>query len=355
MHIAFVSRYLTVRRGGHERYLKRLIKGLLDRGCKITAFSSDFDADLYKEKRLERVKVRCCRFPQWFRYLSFNRNARRAVEEKKEAFDVIFTTEYVTFGDVYRAGAGLAKAEIDSYGTLSDRLSLKKYLQWEADKKDIYTEDSSLDKLEEAFSEEVLNYYLNFELFERFGVFPVGSSCHLVENLPYYANDLEILNKHHIRRKGVLPRRRDLKARKKRKVMDVIEGERDLPELTPSKESFAKIVESLHTGKPSRAVVAMSNEGQISNLPQDVVVETWAEVSRNGINPVYSGSVPFPFLGYMQLIIGEQEASVEAGIKGGFQRVVEAMALSPMVQNKDCAEELAERMLSEQEDLLPQF
>ncbi len=125
MHIAIVCRYLTAGRGGHERYLKRLIFALLERGCRMTVFSGDFDSDLACDEALKCVRVPYARFPQWLRYLSFNRNARRAVKGCNGSFDLVFSTEYVTFGDLYRAGAGLERAEIEKSGTAFSRLSIK--------------------------------------------------------------------------------------------------------------------------------------------------------------------------------------------------------------------------------------
>jgi len=95
--------------------------------------------------------------------------------------------------------------------------------------------------------------------------------------------------------------------------------------------------------------------GQISNLPKDVIVETWAEINGSGIFPLMSGDIPGHLTGYMQTVIDEQEASVEAAITGDRSMVVQAMAISPEVQNKDIAEDLADELLEANRELLPQF
>ena len=96
-----------------------------------------------------------------------------------------------------------------------------------------------------------MEYYLNFVLFERFGYFPVGSSNHVAENLPFYCNDLDVMKKYHIRRKGVLPRRQMLNEKKQQEIFDIMNGKKPIPEIQPSSESLADIVESLYTGKAS--------------------------------------------------------------------------------------------------------
>ena len=123
----------------------------------------------------------------------------------------------------------------------------------------------------------------------------------------------------------------------------------------PSYEYFAYIVESLHTNAASKAIVAMPNQGQISNLPKDVVVETWGMVSGSGIHPVLSGEIPSPLSGFMQAIIDEQECTVDAALTGDKRKLLQALFVSPMVQNKDCIEALANKFMESQKEYLPQF
>ncbi len=133
MHLAIVSRYAERARGGHERYLQRLSRGLIERGHQISYFSSCFDEDFEQLTGLTTVQVPLIKFPQPLRYLSFNYFARRAVNRSQAKFDFVFTTEYLTFGDIYRAGAGIQRAEIDAYlgktALLSPKSLVKIYLQ----------------------------------------------------------------------------------------------------------------------------------------------------------------------------------------------------------------------------------
>jgi len=108
-------------------------------------------------------------------------------------------------------------------------------------------------------------------------------------------------------------------------------------------------------GTPCREMVAVANEGQIPNLPRDVVVETWAQVTAGRIRPVHAGGVPDPLLGLMQLIIDEQELAVESALTGDRHKAVQAMTVSPMVHNKDVAEVLTDELLAANKDLLGQF
>jgi len=240
---------------------------------------------------------------------------------------------------------------------IGERLTLKNYIEYEARKGGKPVRTGSIDdRIEEDTAVAgSLSYRLNFELYEIFGVFPVGAAPHVVENLPWYANDPKTLQRHQIRRKGVLPARRDGAKRLRRETIDIVEGRQPLPEPRKSVELVAPVTESLCTGKPFQAVVSLPNEGQITDLPRDAVVETWAMVRRNRILPVHSGAMPAPVLGLMQLIVDEQELAVEAALTGDRDKVVQAMYVSPMLHDKDRAPELADALLDATRQWLPQF
>ncbi len=235
------------------------------------------------------------------------------------------------------------------------QLSLKEYVQDYISHSEKVITNTVDDDIMKALVGKNMEYYFNFELFERFGYFPVGGSNHVAENFPYYCSRPEILEKHHIRRKGVLPRRQLLRNEQIEKIKGVIERKAELPEMKLSNEGLSVIIEALHTGTPARCIVAMPNKGQISNLPMDVIVETWAEINGSGIFPLVSGEVPPSLTGYMLTIIDEQETSVKAAITGERQLVVRAIAISPQVQNKEIAEELTTELLEANKEFLPQF
>jgi alpha-galactosidase len=228
-------------------------------------------------------------------------------------------------------------------------------LEFELKRKGEFKTGTLDDQINEMFRDRSVAYYFNFELFEKYGYLPVGESAHVVENLSYYCNSPETLTAHKIRRKGVLPMRAEGKEKARQRIIDTIEGKLPLPEMKGSLETLSGIIEALHAGRRYRCIVAMKNEGQITNLPRGVVVETNAKVSRKGIKPEMSGEVPTQILGLVQSVVAEQEMAVQAALEGNRKKVAMAMAISPMLYNKDKAEELAERLLEAQKDWLPQF
>jgi alpha-galactosidase/6-phospho-beta-glucosidase family protein len=146
-----------------------------------------------------------------------------------------------------------------------------------------------------------------------------------------------------------------LNEKKQQEIFDIMNGKKPIPEIQPSSESLADIVESLYTGKASRNIVAMPNQGQITNLPKDVIVETWADVNGSGIFPVMSGEIPEYLTGYMQTVIDEQEATVKAAITGDRNLIARAMHISPQVFNKEIVEDLTDELLEAHRKYLPHF
>jgi alpha-galactosidase/6-phospho-beta-glucosidase family protein len=236
------------------------------------------------------------------------------------------------------------------------QLSLDNYIKYHQNKTGELVTNTTDDLINKHLGlQNNMEYYLNFFLFEKLGVFPVGSSNHVAENLPFYCNNLETLKKYHIRRKGVLPRRQNLLNQSKEKIERMLNGELPLPKIQLSNEGLSLICETLLTGKPSRTIVTMPNKGQISNLPLDAAVETWAMISGNGIHPILSGEVPGNVSGSMLTIVNEQELTVEAAITGDRKLLYQALHVSPQVQNKDIVEELGNELLEANKEYLPQF
>jgi len=235
------------------------------------------------------------------------------------------------------------------------RFTTANLLEFELKRKGEFKTGTLDDEINAMFKDRSVGYYFNVEMFLKYGYFPVGDAPHVVENLPYYANSPATLEAHKIRRKGVLPMRAEGKEKARQRILAVTSGKQPLPEMKGSLETLSGILEALHTGKHYRCIVAMQNEGQISNLPRDVVVETHANVTASGIKPEMSGDVPPSILPLIQNVVAEEEMAVVAALEGDRKKVAIAMALSPMMQNKDKAEELANRLLEAQKDWLPQF
>jgi alpha-galactosidase/6-phospho-beta-glucosidase family protein len=235
-----------------------------------------------------------------------------------------------------------------------EALTLEKYLAYLERKKDplvTNTTDDTITRMRDTDWEH-LGAYLAFELYETLGVYPVGDACHLTENLPWYNSSLELLKKHKIRKKGVLPHREQYRNKRKQEVLEILDGKKAWPEVKKSREQLSGVAEALLTGGTYRGVFTLPNRGQISNLPLGVSVETQCVVSYGAVQPEFSGEVPVVLRGIIQSVVDEMELSVEAAEERSRKKLIQALYVSPELQNKDCVEALADEIIANNREWL---
>lgn len=235
-------------------------------------------------------------------------------------------------------------------------LTVEKYLRFEAARRGPLETNTTDDDIEAMFAaDDSLDRLLGVEIFQQHGFFPVGNAPHVAENLPWYLNSRETIARYRIRRKGVLPGRREGRENNRRAIIDRLAGRAPWPEHKLSAEGLSAVAESLFTGRVHRVMATMPNRGQVSNLPVGAPVETWALADRNGLSPVAAGPVPGCLLGLVQTLCTEIDLSTAAAIRGDRRLAVQAVYASSLLQNKDCAAELTDRLIAAQEKYLPQF
>ena len=101
--------------------------------------------------------------------------------------------------------------------------------------------------------------------------------------------------------------------------------------------------------------IMFRNQGTISNLPKDAVVEGHAMVDERGITPLNVGDLPKPFVGLAQQIIEWQELSVEAALTGDKDILYQALLACPYVIDTIPAKKIMDELLVAHSDYMPQF
>ncbi len=88
--------------GGAERYMVRLIEGLVAEGHEVHILAAKWDDGGAAAVTLHRVPI--IRRPGWLKSLTFSLGCRKIIF--RERFDVVFSLERTLQQDVYRAGDG---------------------------------------------------------------------------------------------------------------------------------------------------------------------------------------------------------------------------------------------------------
>ena len=97
------------------------------------------------------------------------------------------------------------------------------------------------------------------------------------------------------------------------------------------------------------------NNGSISNLPDDAVVEGTCIVGAAGPTPLAMGPLPKPMLGLVQHNLNWQELTVDAALTGDKKVLYQALLASPYVHDMQAAMQIMDELLVAHADYMPQF
>ena len=127
---------------------------------------------------------------------------------------------------------------------------------------------------------------------------------------------------------------------------------------TQSVEHGAHIIEGLETGRIYRGHFNVMNDGCITNLPKESIVEVPGYADRNGISIPIVGDLPLGCAAVVSESIWVQKLSVEAAVSGNDELLRQAMLMDPLVGavcNPPEVWQMVDEMLIVQEQWLPQY
>ncbi|RUT35693.1 alpha-glucosidase/alpha-galactosidase [Paenibacillus zeisoli] len=123
-------------------------------------------------------------------------------------------------------------------------------------------------------------------------------------------------------------------------------------------EHGSYIIEGLETGRVYRGHFNVVNNGIITNLPNDAIIEAPGYVDRNGISMPHVGDLPLGCAAVCNVSISVQRLAVEAAMAGDDLLLRQAMMMDPLVGavcNPKEIWQLVDEMLVAQEQWLPQY
>ena len=125
-----------------------------------------------------------------------------------------------------------------------------------------------------------------------------------------------------------------------------------------SSEHGTYIIESLETGRTYRGHFNVVNNGVITNLPADAVVEVPGYVDANGLSIPVVGDLPLGCAAVCNASISVQRLAVEAAVHGDDILLRQAMMMDPLtgaVLNPPEIWQMTDELLVAQERWLPQY
>ncbi len=125
-----------------------------------------------------------------------------------------------------------------------------------------------------------------------------------------------------------------------------------------SQEHGSYIIEALETGRVYRGHFNVMNNGCITNLPDECIVEVPGYVDRNGINIPKVGDLPLGCAAICSQSIWVQRLSVEAAVAADRKLLIQAMMMDPLT-GAVCypaeIDQMVDEYLVEEAQWLPQY
>jgi alpha-galactosidase len=198
---------------------------------------------------------------------------------------------------------------------------------------------------------------LTRRVFDAFGLFPIPGDEHLCEYLPWVSDpvtrpwdkyELELY---------------EWTDHEQERVDKWVELER-AAEAMSSPEEFVpgfsegalEIIENIvNDGHVLWESVNIPNQGQISNLPADAIVELPGILNADGVSGISIGALPEGIAELLRREITISHLTVDAVVSGDRQLALQALLLDPVIRDMDVAKQVLDDYLTIYQAHLPTF
>ncbi|MDP6631501.1 MAG: alpha-glucosidase/alpha-galactosidase [Kiritimatiellia bacterium] len=208
---------------------------------------------------------------------------------------------------------------------------------------------------------------VRIDVLRRFGYYSTESNGHLSEYLPWYRKRTKEIKKWismdnwiNGETSGYLRHCTENRNWFKTDFPRMMKEEP--PVFTPnegrSTEHGSYIIEGLETGRVYRGHFNVINDGCITNLPEDAIVEVPGYVDRNGISIPQVGDLPLGCAAICNASISVQRMAAEAAVSGDVELLKQAAMMDPLtgaVCNTAEISQMVDAMLVAQSKWLPQY
>lgn len=181
---------------------------------------------------------------------------------------------------------------------------------------------------------------VRYEIMKRFGYYVTESSEHNAEYTPYFIKDKypELIEAYNIPL-DEYPRRCIEQIAKWEKLKEsLVDNEKITHNRTNEYASY--IIEAIETNKPYTIGGNVLNNGLITNLPNNAVVEVPCLVDGNGITPCYVGALPPQLAALNMTNVNVHLLTIEAALTGKKEHIYHAAMLDPHTSSELSIEDI---------------
>ncbi|MBU2700136.1 6-phospho-beta-glucosidase [Sporomusaceae bacterium BoRhaA] len=116
-----------------------------------------------------------------------------------------------------------------------------------------------------------------------------------------------------------------------------------------------EIINSIYNDKGTTMVVSTRNNGTISDLPHECIVEVSSLITSRGPQPLNWGHFDSAPRALVQHMKGMEETVTKAAVTGDYNKALHAFIINPLVPSGKIAKTLLDEMLVAHKKYLPQF
>ncbi|MBU5467605.1 6-phospho-beta-glucosidase [Virgibacillus sp. MSJ-26] len=115
------------------------------------------------------------------------------------------------------------------------------------------------------------------------------------------------------------------------------------------------LMDSIYNNKEDIQTVNTLNNGAISDLPDDAVIEANCVITNHGPEPVALGKLPSSIKGITLEMKAFEELVIEAAISGDYNDAYMAMVMNPLIKDEKLSKMMLDELLEAHKAYLPQF
>ena len=229
--------------------------------------------------------------------------------------------------------------------------------------KDLYPElkklsEKKVKEWRKAKKEDKSGNMIRLEMMKQFGYYVTESSEHNAEYAPFWikSNYPELIDEWNIPL-DEYPRRCINQLERWKEQYAEFRNDPTLSH-TPSHEYGSGIIEAITTNKPYQIGGNVLNNGFITNLPVDAIVEVPCLVDRNGIQGTYVGALPTQCAAMNMTNINVHLLTIEAALTLKKERIYQAAMLDPHTSAElsiDDIVKLCNELIKAHGDMLPKY
>ena len=201
----------------------------------------------------------------------------------------------------------------------------------------------------------IQNLPLNYEQVKHLGILPCGYHRYYYVQEDMLKEELESFKNHTTRAETVKQTEAELFELYKDVKLDHKPEQLTKRGGTHYSDAACELIASIHNNKKTQMVVSTQNNGAITDLPYDSIVEVSALITSHGAEPLSWGSFKPAARGVLQIQKAMEEVVIEAAVKGDYGAALHAFTINPLIQSGLNAKAMLNEMLVANKNYLPQF